>query len=116
MLLQSSTSSNLWKAKLTDYGSVNFVRKVNTPNPGSPAYSAPEAVDPREQSPKMDIYSFGVLVLEMLTGKLVEPGERHTLLIQVHYEQFLHLIQRCCNETPRDRPSACVIITELPFY
>ncbi len=31
-------------------------------NPGSPAYSAPEASIPSQQSPKMDIYSFGVLL------------------------------------------------------
>ena len=59
---------NQWRAKLTDYGSVNVVCQLHTQNPGSPAYSAPEASDPLLQSPKIDIYSFGELVLEMLTG------------------------------------------------
>ena len=53
----------MWRAKLTDYGSVNVVCKLHTENPGSPAYSAPETSDPHLQSP-----NFGALVLEMLTG------------------------------------------------
>ena len=46
---------NKWRAKLTDYGSVNVVHQLRTENPGSPAYAAPEASNPRLQSPKMDI-------------------------------------------------------------
>ena len=52
---------NQWRAKLTDYGSVNLLRQLRTENPGSPAYAAPEASNPHLQSPKMDIYSFGAL-------------------------------------------------------
>ena len=58
------------RAKVMDYGSMNIVRQLNTENPGSPVYSAPEASNPSLQSPKMDIFSFGALVLEMLTGRL----------------------------------------------
>ena len=84
-----------WKAKLTDYGSVNVVRQLRTENPGSPAYAAPEASNPHLQSPKMDIYSFGALILEMLTGRLPAPDQRPGLLCQVHHEQLLRLIRRC---------------------
>lgn len=31
-----------WRAKLSDYGSVNFTRDSETVNPGAPAYAAPE--------------------------------------------------------------------------
>ena len=102
-----------WRAKLTDYGSVNVVRQLRTENPGSPAYAAPEASNPRLQSPKMDIYSFGALILEMLTGRLPAPDQRPGLLCQVHHEQLLHLIRRCFSENPEDRPSASGIISEL---
>ena len=70
---------NQWRAKLTDYGSVNLVRQLHTANPGSPAYAAPEASNPRLQSPKMDIYSFGALILEMLTGRLPAPDDRPSM-------------------------------------
>ena len=104
---------NQWRAKLTDYGSVNLVRQLHTENPGSPAYGAPEASNPRLQSPKMDIYSFGALVLEMLTGRLPTPNDRTGMLRKVQHEQLLHLIRRCLRVNPEDRPSASDIISEL---
>ena len=103
----------VWRAKLTDYGSVNIVHQLHTQNPGSPAYSAPEAFDPRFQSPKMDIYSFGALVLEMLTGQVPAPDDRPGLFRKVNHEQFLCLIRRCFSQKKEDRPSASDIIIEL---
>ena len=102
-----------WRAKLTDYGSVNLLRQLRTENPGSPAYAAPEASIPRLQSPKMDIYNFGALVLEMLTGQLPAPDDRLGLLRKVQHQQLLQLIRRCLNVNPEDRPSARDIISEL---
>ena len=104
---------NQWRAKLTDYGSVNLVRQLHTANPGSPAYAAPEASNPRLQSPKMDIYSFGTLVLEMLTGQLPTPDDRPGMLRKVQHEQLLRLIRRCLSVNPKDRPSTSDIISEL---
>ena len=112
-ILLEKLSDGKWRAKLTDYGSVNIVRQLRTENPGSPAYAAPEASNPRLQSPKMDIYSFGALILEMLTGRLPAPDQRPGLLCQVHHEQLLRLIRRCLSENPEDRPSASGIISEL---
>ena len=113
VLLEPLLPPKSWKAKITYYGSVNLVHQLNTENPGSPVYSAPEARFPSQQSPKMDIYSLGVLLLEMLTGQLVAPENRSALTSQVHYEKFLGLIRRCLAEEAEDRPSACDIITEL---
>ena len=104
---------NKWRAKLTDYGSVNVVRQLRTENPGSPAYAAPEASNPHLQSPKMDIYSFGALILEMLTGRLPTPEDRPGMFRKVQHEQLLRLIRRCLSENPEDRPSASGIISEL---
>ena len=57
-----------WRAKVSDYGTVNLQENLATIGPGSPCYAAPEANDPTQQSPKMDIFSFGALLMEMLTG------------------------------------------------
>ena len=112
VLLEQLPLSN-WRAKLTDYGSVNLLRQLRTENPGSPAYAAPEASNPRLQSPKMDIYNFGALVLEMLTGQLPAPDDRLGLLRKVQHQQLQRLIRRCLNVNPQDRPSAHNIISEL---
>ena len=100
-----------WRAKVTDYGSVNIVCQLNTQNPGSPVYSAPEASNPSLQSPKMDNFSFGALVLEMLTGCLPARDDRPELLDKVFHEQLLDLIERSLSERPEDRPSANAIIS-----
>ena len=57
-----------WRAKVSDYGTVNLQENLATIGPGSPCYAAPEANDPTQQSPKMDIFSFGALLMEMLAG------------------------------------------------
>jgi serine/threonine protein kinase len=58
-----------WRAKVSDYGTVNLQENLATIGPGSPCYAAPEANDPNQQSPKMDIFSFGALLMEILSGK-----------------------------------------------
>ena len=102
-----------WRAKLSDYGTVNLFHQLETVNPGSPVYAAPEANNPRLQSTKMDIYSFGALMLEMLTGQLPTPEDRPALLIKVQHDQLLDLIHRCLSERAQDRPDAATFIREL---
>ena len=65
---------NGWRAKVSDYGSTNFMNAVTTVAPGSPAYAAPEACYPDQHSLKMDTFSFGILLLEMCIRKLPELG------------------------------------------
>ena len=57
-----------WRAKVSDYGTVNLLQRLDTICPGNPSYAAPEANNPNQQSTKMDIFSYGALLLEMLTG------------------------------------------------
>ena len=68
VLLEPSVQGK-WKAKLSDYGSANLQENVHTAGPGSPVYSAPEATTPKLHSPAMDIYSVGILLVEMATGQ-----------------------------------------------
>ena len=61
-----------WRAKVTDYGSVNWQNLLNTVSPGSPVYSAPESHVPALQFPQMDIFSFGVVMLETMVGQFLK--------------------------------------------
>ena len=112
-VLLEPLSGGRWRAKVSDYGSVNLLRKLQTANPGNPCYSAPEAGDPSQQSPKMDVFSFGVLLLEMLTGRFPDTEERADHLRAVQHQPLLALIQRCLEVRKEDRPKASDIITEL---
>ena len=71
---------NGWRAKVSDYGSANFMNAVATAAPGSPVYAAPEARYPDQHSPKMDTFSYGVLLVEIMCSKsslsLVQHRER----------------------------------------
>ena len=102
-----------WRAKVSDYGTVNLQEHLQTVGPGNPCYAAPEANDPTRQSPKMDIFSFGVLLLEMLTGKFPDSDKRASLLRKILHEPLLGLIRRCLSINREDRPNASDIITEL---
>lgn len=56
------------EARLSDFGLAQLVGPSATPNRIA-GYRAPEVTDPRRVSQKADVYSFGVLLLELLTGK-----------------------------------------------
>ena len=101
---------NHWKAKLSDYGSVNLVRELRTVGPGSPVYAAPEANIPAHQSTKMDIFSFGVLLVEMLTDEFPQVDARQRLIDSINHAGYVDLIGRCLREEREDRPSANEII------
>ena len=102
-----------WKAKVSDYGSVNLLENLRTVGPGSPVYAAPEANIPPLQSPKMDIFSFGVLLVEMCTARFPEVADRKRLIRSIQQPDMVALIRRCLAEDRDERPSASDIITEL---
>ncbi|CAL5323688.1 unnamed protein product [Camellia sinensis] len=57
-----------FEARVSDFGLAQLVGPSSTPNRIA-GYRAPEVTDPRKVSQKADVYSFGVLLLELLTGK-----------------------------------------------
>ena len=110
VLLEPSASGN-WKGKLSDYGSVNLMDSINTSNPGSPVYAAPEAATPNLHSPAMDVYSFGVLLTEMATGQLpsLVGHEREALIRAVKWEGLRDCIVRCTATNPSTRPHTPIV-------
>ena len=105
-----------WRAKVTDYGSVNFQQQLRTVGPGSLVYAAPEAHTPSLQSSKMDIFSFGVLLVEMCTAEFPEVSSRKRLIASIRSREWVGLIRRCTQQDRDNRPSAAEIIAELKLW
>ncbi|XP_010551132.1 PREDICTED: probable inactive receptor kinase At1g48480 [Tarenaya hassleriana] len=56
------------EARVSDFGLAQLVGPSPTPNRGT-GYRAPEVTEGRRVSQKADVYSFGMVMLELLTGK-----------------------------------------------
>ena len=112
VLLQPSPDGG-WLAKVSDYGTANFQSQLQTENPGSPVYTAPESRDPALQTPKMDIYSFGVLLVEMCTCDFPAPERRAELMESIDYPRLLNLIRQCLNVDKDRRPTAAQLVELL---
>ena len=99
---------NGWRAKVSDYGSANFMNVAATVNPGNAAYAAPEALYPAgKQSPKMDTFSFGVLLIEMCLRQYPGCGseQREAQVAQIQWAVMESLVRWCTNEIPSNRPT-----------
>ena len=105
--------NNSWRAKVSDYGSANFLQQLRTAGPGNPTYAAPEAGNPSQQSPKMDVYSYGVLLLEMCSRRFPNPEECEALLQRVQQPAMVALIRQCMEREPMRRPTMSDIIGQL---
>ena len=102
-----------WRAKLSDYGSANLEPLSRTNNPGNPVYSAPESFNPREHSPAMDVFSYGVLLIEMVVCQFPEKEKRKDHIDAINRQSMKNLIERCLIENYRQRPTMSEIIKEF---
>lgn len=113
------------RVKLTDFG-LAAVAEVRS---GTPVYMAPEQLAGTEVSARSDIYSLGVVLYELFTGKRVFEAEDLDELSRLHESRtptslpdierldpaIDRLIRRCMEKDPASRPpSALVVAAGLP--
>ena len=80
------------EVKISDFGlskRVEEERALQLPQlSGTPAYMSPESVVYREDEPPLDVWSVGIMVVEMVTGKLVwRKLGKEDLLFSIVFEQ-----------------------------
>lgn len=111
------------RAKITDFGLAGLAEdfKGNEVRAGTPAYMAPEQLAGKEVSIKTDIYSLGLVLYEILTGRKVFEATTLEDLMRQHEAStppsisdhvkdidplVERVIRRCIERDPNDRPSS----------
>ena len=114
-ILLEAVGSGQWKAKVSDFGSANLQHQVKTEGPGNPSYAAPESRNPDKHSPAMDVYSYGVLLTEMI---ICRPPDNTTAgrlqqIERIEWPPMKSLVQHCVNHKRNERFSINVVLETL---
>ena len=114
VLLEPSVGDS-FKAKVTDYGAANLQQQAKTDMPGNPAYASPESRYPDDHSPAMDVYSYSVLLMEMILCRppAMTVAKREEQASHVSWPPMSSLIQRCLNRDCHHRPTMSQILDQL---
>ena len=123
-VLLKSLRSGGYQAKVSDFGSANLVKQSTTAGAGAIVYCAPEmfpnediTAPPQPQTTKVDVFSYGILLLEVIVREIPYPATRYTMLQQVNHKlkwKLMHdLIVHCTKPCPSDRPAMTDILNIL---
>ena len=127
------TSSNilvdsLWRVKISDFGlsKSKFAAAVSASGQGTPGWLAPEVLRSEKHDEKADVYSYGVLLWEILTGQIPCEGmhplqvvasigfQGQTLPLPANADPFLaDMCYRCMALNPSQRPNFPEILQAL---
>ena len=119
-VLLEAVCKNIWRAKLSDFGSANLISTSTSPAEGAVPYAAPEVRTEActQQTPKVDVYSFGVLLCEISLCQFPpDPGEFAAFLASLRDNAdpacLYELAQNCTKYNPEERPSMSDILTRI---
>eukprot|EP00117_Sycon_ciliatum_P003122 scpid33064/ scgid8048/ Probable serine/threonine-protein kinase DDB_G0267514 len=119
------------QAKLCDFGlsRVRIESATMTGNIGTPQWTAPEVLNDSKYRLSADIYSFGIVLLEIVTNKLPFAGKNPMAIIMavgVKKQRppipdsapalLKDLIERCTRWEPAERPSMLEVVRILETY
>ncbi len=79
------------RVKVMDFGIARVLGTSHLTNPGKQVgtlhYMSPEQAEARELDTRSDIYSLGIVLFEMLTGRIPFDADSEYLLCKMHIEQ-----------------------------
>jgi len=113
--------------KIADFGVSRLVGQsiiAATTTLGTPLYMSPEAAAGNPVGPPADIYSLGVILFEMLTGRPPYAAEEPIAVAVAHInspvpvlggvpDQLSDLLQAMLDKSPDRRPEAAAVATQL---
>jgi serine/threonine-protein kinase len=115
-------------AKLTDFGVARARRQAGTPFAGTPPYMSPEQVRGAEMDERSDLYSAGVLMFEMFTGRRPFDASDPFEVMRLHLEEvppnprtlqptlpelLAETIVACLSKAKADRPATAADLDRL---
>jgi serine/threonine-protein kinase len=118
------------RARITDFGLAGLAGDIKDVQSGTPAYMAPEQLAGRGVSPRSDIFSLGLVLYEVFTGKRAFDAKTVAELLRQHDRGLQsaatravrdldpaieRVIERCLSPDPAARPiSAIAVSAALP--
>lgn len=115
------------KVRITDFGLAGIADEIaqGDVRSGTPAYMSPEQLSGREVTARSDIYSLGLVLYEIFTGKKAFEGKTFVELLRKHEPEtpveptqivptldpaIESAIMRCLAKDPRARPSSALAV------
>ena len=123
-VLLEALPNGTWRGKVSDLGSANLAKLAHTLAEGAIIYAAPETLpqfahnpgsSPPRQTTKIDVYSYGILLCEVVTSRFPDPVQYQDMLGQVQRQWPLmhNLIVSCIQTNPGERPTMAEVLTKL---
>jgi serine/threonine-protein kinase len=115
------------KVRLMDFSLASAGGDVDA-RAGTPAYMAPEQLEGREVTRQSDVYSLGLVLYELFTGRrafdaaslpeLIAQRESAAIVPPIEWVKTLdpsieRAILRCLSDDPRHRPSSALAVSAL---
>ena len=117
------------KARITDFGIAGLESELKEGAiAGTPAYMSPEQITGKELTTKSDIYSLGLVLYEIFTGKQAFAGDTINELLRKHKTAtpttpsevikdidplVEKVILRCLEKDPRERPASALQVAMM---